>query len=50
MKRDQHLQPWTHYYNFARPHGSLNYNPPISRTEIGYNLLTIYSHPKVHLR
>jgi transposase InsO family protein len=23
------------YYNFARPHGSLNYNPPISRTESG---------------
>jgi transposase InsO family protein len=29
------LQPWTTYYNFARPHGSLNYNPPISRTESG---------------
>jgi len=34
-ERDQHLQPWTAYYNFARPHGSLNYNPPISRTESG---------------
>jgi transposase InsO family protein len=34
-ERDQHLQPWTHYYNFERPHGSLNYNPPISRTESG---------------
>jgi len=34
-ERDQHLQPWTAYYNFARPHGSLNYNPPISRTEPG---------------
>jgi transposase InsO family protein len=34
-ERDQHLQPWTHYYNFQRPHGSLNYNPPISRTESG---------------
>jgi len=34
-ERDQHLQPWTHYYNFSRPHGSLNYNPPISRTESG---------------
>ncbi|MFC5863814.1 integrase core domain-containing protein, partial [Acidicapsa dinghuensis] len=29
-----HLQPWTHYYNHERPHGSLNYNPPISRSEI----------------
>ena len=34
-ERDQHLAPWTAYYNFARPHGSLNYNPPISRTESG---------------
>jgi transposase InsO family protein len=34
-ERDQHLQPWTTYYNFERPHGSLNYNPPISRTEPG---------------
>jgi transposase InsO family protein len=34
-ERDQHLQPWTAYYNFARPHGSLNYAPPISRTDPG---------------
>jgi transposase InsO family protein len=34
-ERDQHLEPWTTYYNFQRPHGSLNYNPPISRTESG---------------
>jgi transposase InsO family protein len=34
-ERDQHLEPWTAYYNFVRPHGSLNYNPPISRTESG---------------
>jgi transposase InsO family protein len=34
-ERDQHLQPWTAYYNFVRPHGSLNRNPPISRTESG---------------
>jgi transposase InsO family protein len=34
-ERDQHLQPWTTYYNLERPHGSLNYNPPISRTESG---------------
>jgi transposase InsO family protein len=33
--RDLHLQPWTHYYNHERPHGSLNYNPPISRSEGG---------------
>jgi transposase InsO family protein len=35
LERDQNLQPWTDYYNFSRPHGSLNYNPPISRTESG---------------
>ncbi len=34
-ERDQHLQPWTDYYNFARPHGSLNYAPPISRADPG---------------
>jgi transposase InsO family protein len=34
-ERNQHLQPWTAYYNFARPHGSLNYQPPISRADPG---------------
>jgi len=34
-QRDAHLQPWTDYYNHHRPHGSLNYKPPISRSEIG---------------
>jgi transposase InsO family protein len=34
-ERDQHLQPWNTYYNFARPHGSLGYKPPISRTDPG---------------
>jgi transposase InsO family protein len=33
--RDLHLQPWTHYYNHQRPHGSLNYKPPISRSDTG---------------
>jgi transposase InsO family protein len=33
--RDSHLQPWTDYYNLQRPHGSLNYKPPISRSDIG---------------
>jgi transposase InsO family protein len=33
--RDAHLQPWMHYYNHERPHGSLNYKPPISRSEAG---------------
>ena len=34
-QRDAHLLPWTDYYNRERPHGSLNYKPPISRSEIG---------------
>jgi transposase InsO family protein len=34
-QRDSHLQPWTDYYNHHRPHGSLSYKPPISRSEIG---------------
>ncbi len=34
-ERDAHLQPWMHYYNFFRPHGSLNYAPPISRADPG---------------
>ena len=33
--RDLHLQPWTDYYNHERPHGSLNYMPPISRSGAG---------------
>ncbi|MGH3054124.1 MAG: IS481 family transposase [Gaiellaceae bacterium] len=35
LQRDMHLQPWIDYYNHQRPHGSLNYKPPISRSEIG---------------
>lgn len=31
-QRDLKLQPWTDYYNHERPHGSLNYMPPISRS------------------
>ena len=34
-ERDQQLTPWLHYYNFARPHGSLGYAPPISRAAPG---------------
>jgi transposase InsO family protein len=34
-QRDACLKPWNDYYNHQRPHGSLNYNPPISRTGDG---------------
>jgi transposase InsO family protein len=34
-QRDSHLQPWIDYYNHHRPHGSLNYKPPISRSDSG---------------
>jgi transposase InsO family protein len=34
-QRDQCLIPWTNYYNHQRPHGSLNYKPPISRSDFG---------------
>ena len=35
IERDQYLQPWTNYYNNQRPHGSLGYRPPISRSDSG---------------
>ena len=34
-ERDSHLQPWNDYYNRERPHGSLSYRPPISRSDTG---------------
>ena len=34
-ERDLQLQPWLDHYNFARPHGSLGYAPPISRAPVG---------------
>jgi transposase InsO family protein len=35
QERDLYLQPWNDYYNRERPHGSLNYKPPISRSDTG---------------
>jgi transposase InsO family protein len=35
QQRDAHLQPWIDYYNRERPHGSLKYKPPISRSDSG---------------
>ena len=32
-ERDAYLKPWTDYYNYARPNGSLNFKPPCSRSE-----------------
>jgi transposase InsO family protein len=34
-ERDDYLKPWNDYYNNERPHGSLNYKPPICRSEAG---------------
>ena len=34
-ERHAHLKPWTDNYNHERPHGSLGYRPPISRSEAG---------------
>jgi transposase InsO family protein len=34
-QRNLALAPWTDYYNHVRPHGSLHYQPPISRSEPG---------------
>ena len=48
-ERDSHLEPWNHYYNCERPHGSLNYKPPISRSELRNNLLIFYRHPELFL-
>jgi transposase InsO family protein len=34
-QRNLALAPWTHSYNFSRPHGSLHYQLPISRSDPG---------------
>lgn len=34
-QRDAQLQPWVDFYNQQRPHGSLNYKPPVSRLPEG---------------
>jgi transposase InsO family protein len=42
LERNSYLNPWIHYYNWHRPHASLNQMPPISRSGIdcdGNNLL-----------
>src|SRR5215204_6162444 len=42
-ERAQQLQPWTHAYNWHRPHGSLKANTPISRLGLSEdNLLSLH--------
>jgi transposase InsO family protein len=44
QQRQEHLLPWLHYYNWHRPHGSLNHVPPISRSGLDRNnLLRLHS-------
>jgi transposase InsO family protein len=38
-QRLQYLQPWTHQYNWHRPHASLGQVPPISRSGLDVNNL-----------
>ena len=41
--RKAYLPTWTHLYNWHRPHGSLNSNPPISRLALSTdNLLRLH--------
>ncbi len=43
-QRAAQLKPWTHLYNWHRPHASLNQDPPISRSGLDVNnLLTHHS-------
>ena len=43
-QRAQHLMPWIHQYNWHRPHASLDYQPPISRSGLSMNnLLSTHS-------
>jgi transposase InsO family protein len=38
-ERSAQLKPWTHLYNWHRPHASLNQSPPISRSGLDVNNL-----------
>jgi len=38
-ERSAQLAPWTHAYNWHRPHASLNQSPPISRSGLDVNNL-----------
>ncbi len=38
-QRSQELGPWLHQYNWHRPHGSLGWSPPLSRSALDRNNL-----------
>jgi transposase InsO family protein len=38
-ERLSHLAPWTHLYNWHRPHAGLNQKPPITRSGLNVNNL-----------
>jgi transposase InsO family protein len=41
--RLSHLAPWTHQYNWHRPHYAVNHSPPITRSGLDVNnLLTLH--------
>ena len=42
QERKNELKPWTHQYNWHRPHASLNQLPPISR--LGWNVNNLLRH------
>lgn len=42
--RLQHLAPWTHLYNWHRPHASLNQTPPISRAGPQFDVNNLLRH------
>lgn len=41
-ERLSQLKPWTHQYNWHRPHASLDQKPPITRSRIEVNNLLIH--------
>ena len=43
-ERQIHLNPWTHLYNWHRPHASLNQRPPISRAGPQFDVNNLLRH------
>ena len=42
-RRTLALRPWLHYYNWHRPHTSLDGRPPITRLAVRDNLVRLHS-------